>query len=146
MGIAGRPKAELILSETERAELVRLTKRAQVNRALAFRARIILSCVEASNSVVSAKLRTSNQTVGKWRKRFVCERLDGLYDEPRVGAPRSISDDDVEALIVKTLESSPKGRTHWSTRTMAAHIGMSHSSVGRVWRAFGLKLTYCALV
>jgi transposase len=129
----------LILSETERAELVRLTKRAQVNRALAFRARIILSCVEASNSVVSAKLRTSNQTVGKWRKRFVCERLDGLYDEPRVGAPRSISDDDVEALIVKTLESSPKGRTHWSTRTMAAHIGMSHSSVGRVWRAFGLK-------
>lgn len=139
MGIAGRPKAELILSKSEREELVRLTKRAHVNRALAFRARIILACGEASNSAVAAQLRTTDQTVGKWRKRFVRERLDGLYDEPRVGAPRSISDDEVEAVIVKTLETMPKGRTHWSTRCMAAHVGMSHSTVGRVWRTFGLK-------
>jgi len=81
MGMPGRPKVELILSESERAELVRLTKRAQVNRSLAFRARIILGCVETSNSAVASKLRTTNQTVGKWRKRFIQERLDGLYDE-----------------------------------------------------------------
>ena len=139
MGIVGRPKVELVLSIHERDELVRLTKRAHVNRAIAFRARIILACCGATNSAVAAQLRTTNQTVCKWRKRFVRDRLTGLYDEPRVGAPRSISDDEVEAVIVKTLETMPKGRTHWSTRTMAAHVGMSHSTVGRVWRAFGLK-------
>src|SRR5215211_463909 len=139
MGKPGRPKVELVLSESEREELVLLSKRARVNRSLAFRARIILACAESNNSAVASSLRTTNQTVGKWRKRFVEDRLDGLYDEPRVGAPRTISDDEVEAVIVKTLETMPKGRTHWSTRSMAANVGMSHSTIGRVWRTFGLK-------
>lgn len=131
--------AELILSDGEREELLRLTKRARVNRSHAFRAKIVLGCGEATNSVVANNLRTTNQTVGKWRKRYIERRLDGLYDEPRVGAPRTISDDEVEAVIVKTLESKPKGRTHWSTRSMATSVGMSHATIGRVWRTFGLK-------
>lgn len=130
---------ELVLSENEREELLRLTKRARVNRNLAFRAKIVLGCAGATNSVVAESLRTTNQTVGKWRKRFLADRLDGLYDEPRVGAPRTIADDEVEAVIVKTLESKPKGRTHWSTRSMAATVGMSHATIGRMWRTFGLK-------
>ena len=130
---------ELVLSSGEREELVRLTKRARVNRNLAFRVKIVLGCAEATNSAVAHTLRTTNQTVGKWRRRFVEHRLDGLYDEPRVGAPRTISDDEVEAIIVKTLETKPKGRTHWSTRSMAADVGMSHATIGRMWRTFGLK-------
>lgn len=98
-----------------------------------------MACTQATNSAVASSFRTTNQTVGKWRKRFVEDRLDGLYDEPRVGAPRTISDDEVEAVIVKTLETKPKGRTHWSTRTMAASAGMSHATIGRMWRTFGLK-------
>ena len=94
---------ELVLAEGERDELVRLAKRARVNRNLAFRARIVLACTEATNSAVALSLRTTNQTVGKWRKRFVEDRLDGLYDEPRVGAPRSISDDEVERTAAGTL-------------------------------------------
>jgi transposase len=131
--------SDLTLSDGERAELVALAKRARVNRSLAFRAKIILGCMEMTNSAVATRLRTTKQTVGKWRKRFVETRLDGLYDEPRVGAPRSISDAEVEAVIVKTLETKPKGRTHWSTRSMAATVGMSHATIGRVWRTFGLK-------
>ena len=130
---------ELVLAVGEREELVRLSKRARVNRNIAFRARIVLACTEATNSAVALGLRTTNQTVGKWRKRFIAKRLDGLYDEPRVGAPRTISDDEVEAVIVKTLEAKPKGRTHWSTRSMAATVGMSHATIGRMWRTFGLK-------
>jgi hypothetical protein len=71
--------------------------------------------------------------VGKWRRRFVDRRLVGLCDEPRLGAPRTISDEDVEAVIVKTLETTPAGETHWSTRTMAANAGMSHTTIGRIW-------------
>lgn len=130
---------ELVLSDEEREELLRLTKRARVNRNLAFRAKIVLGCDGAINSVVANDLRTTGETVGKWRKRFIAKRLDGLYDEPRVGAPRTISDDEVEAVIVKTLEAKPKGRTHWSTRSMAASVGMSHATIGRMWRTFGLK-------
>jgi transposase len=139
MGKPGRPMIELVLSDSEREELLRLTKRARVNRNLAFRAKVVLGCADATNSVVAERLRTTNQTVGKWRKRFIADRLDGLYDEPRVGAPRTISDDEVEAVIVKTLETKPKGRTHWSTRSMAAVVGMSHATIGRMWRTFGLK-------
>lgn len=131
--------AELVVSLVEREELLRLAKRARVNRNLAFRAKILLGCIDATNSAVAHSLRTTNQTVGKWRKRFLVSRLDGLYDEPRVGAPRTISDDEVEAIIVKTLETKPKGRTHWSTRSMAATVGMSHATIGRMWRTFGLK-------
>jgi transposase len=135
-----RPKAELILSEAEREELLRLAQRARVNRALAFRAKLILACGEGrANNEVAKRLRTSSQTVCKWRQRFIEARLEGLYDEPRVGAPRKISDADVESVIVQTLEQVPKGRTHWSTRKMASHAGISHTSVGRIWRTFGLK-------
>ena len=114
----------LVVTDAERRELVRLTQRARVNRALAFRARLVLACVTAaSNTVVARRHRTSNATVGKWRTRFIERRLGGLYDEPRVGAPRTISDEAVEAVIVKTLETLPQGETHWSTRTMAAKAG-----------------------
>jgi transposase len=111
-----------------------------VNRDLAFRAKLILACGdELSNTAVARQHRTTNATVGKWRRRFIESRLDGLYDEPRVGGPRSISDEDVEAIIVKTLETTPKGQTHWSTRKMAKKAGISHTMVGRIWRTFGLK-------
>lgn len=140
MPTIGRPKAALVVTDTERTELIRLTRRAHVNRALAFRARLVLACAgQATNTAVARRHRTTNATVGKWRRRFLADRLDGLYDEPRVGAPRTISDEAVEALIVKTLETLPRGATHWSTRTMAANAGMSHTMVGRIWRTFGLK-------
>jgi transposase len=129
-----------VVTDVERAELVRLMNRARVSRNLAFRAKLVLACADGqTNSIVARRHRTTNQTVGKWRRRFVDFRLDGLYDEPRVGAPRKFSDDAVEAVIVKTLETTPKGRTHWSTRRMAKKAGMSHTMVGRIWRTFGLQ-------
>jgi len=100
----------------------------------------VLACADQPlNTVVARRYHTTNATVGKWRRRFLDNRLDGLYDEPRVGAPRRISDEAVEAVIVKTLETRPVGETHWSTRSMAAKAGMSHTMVGRIWRTFGLK-------
>jgi len=140
MAKTGRPKAELVVSEEERAELMRLMKRVRTNRDLAFRARLVLACIaEPSNVVVARRHRCIAHTVGKWRSRFIRDRLDGLYDEPRVGGPRSISDERVEAVVVKTLETKPDGETHWSTRKMAEKAGMSHTMVGRIWRTFGLK-------
>lgn len=141
MPTIGRPKKNaLVMTDLERAELVRLTRRAQVNRALAFRARLVLACAGgATDTSVARRYRTVNATVGKWRMRFIARRLEGLYDEPRVGAPRTVSDEAVEAVIVQTLETVPAGATHWSTRTMAAKAGMSHTMVGRIWRTFGLK-------
>ena len=136
----GRPKVELVITDDERIELQRLTKRAHVNRSIAFRARIVLGCAdESSNLAVSQRLRTTDQTVGKWRNRFIANRLDGLFDEPRVGGPRKITDEQVEAVVVKTLETKPKGETHWSTRGMAEKVGMSHTMIGKIWRTFGLK-------
>jgi transposase len=130
----------LVLTDEERDALVRLMKRPRANRSLAFRARLVLACAEgAANIAVARRYRTTNATVGKWRQRFIEHRLEGIYDEPRVGAPRTISDEDVEAVIVKTLETTPPAETHWSTRSMAAHAGMSHTTVGRIWRTFGLK-------
>jgi len=128
----GRPRAEVVVTDDERAALVRLTQRGRVNRAVAFRARIVLACINASDAAVARRLRTTKTTVAKWRGKFVDRRLDGLYDEPRVGAPRTISDEDVEAIIVKTLESTPPGETHWSTRSMAKAAGVSHAMVGRI--------------
>ena len=93
----------------------------------------------ATDTAVARRYRTTNATVGKWRTRFIERRLEGLLDEPRVGGPRTISDEAVEAVIVKTLETTPPGETHWSTRTMAAKAGMSHTMIGRIWRTFGLK-------
>jgi transposase len=136
----GRPKAPLTVSDDDVAELERLERRARVNRNVAYRAKLVLACAAGlSNSEVAALHRTTNQSVGKWRKRYIERGVAGLYDEPRVGAPRSISDDKVEAVVVKTLESKPKGRTHWSTRKMAVATGLSHASIGRIWRTFGLK-------
>lgn len=140
MARTGRPKIELVVTDDERAELVRLTKRGRTNRDLAFRARLILACAdEPSNAAVAQRHRCAGKTVGKWRSRFIRDRLEGLYDEPRVGGPRKITDEEVEAVIVKTLETKPTGHTHWSTRKMAEKAGMSHTMVGRIWRTFGLK-------
>jgi len=134
----GRPRAEVEITDEERADLVRLSQRTRVNRAVAFRARIVLACAEASDTAVARRLRTTKTTVAKWRSQFVDRRLAGLYDEPRVGAPRTISDAAIEAVIVRTLETSPAGETHWSTRTMAKAAGISHSTIGRIWRTFHL--------
>lgn len=139
MAKIGRPRAEVVLTDEERRTLVRLTKRSRVNRAVAFRARIVLACVDASDTVVARRLRTTKTTVAKWRSQFVARRLTGLYDEPRVGAPRTITDEAVEAIIVKTLETTPAGETHWSTRSMAKAAGISHTMVGRIWRTFRLQ-------
>ena len=116
MPITGRPKPALVITDDERGALIRLTKRPRANRLLAFRARLVLACAEgAANTAVARRYRTTDATVGKWRQRFIDRRLDGIYDEPRVGAPRTISDEDVETVIVKTLETTPAGETHWST-------------------------------
>lgn len=136
----GRPKAELTLTPEERAALHRLAKRSRSSRHQAFRAKIVLHCADGlTNIEVATKLRTVRSTVGKWRSRFVSQRLEGLYDEPRPGTPRKISDDQIEEVVTNTLETTPRGRTHWSTRSMAKHLGLSHSTIGRIWRAFGLQ-------
>jgi transposase len=135
----GRPRAEVVVTDEEGAALVRLAKRVRVNRAVAFRARIVLACIDDSDTAVARRLRTTKTTVAKWRSQFVEHRLAGLYDEPRVGAPRTISDEQVEAIIVKTLETTPAGETHWSTRSMAKAAGVSHTMVGRIWRTFRLQ-------
>jgi len=104
------------------------------------RSRIVLRCASGvTNTQVAEELRVTNATVGKWRSRFISRGIAGLLDEPRSGAPRSISDDRVEAVVVKTLESTPRNATHWSTRSMAETSGLSHTSVQRIWRAFGLQ-------
>lgn len=135
-----RPKVEIQLTSDERDELERLSRRSRSNRHVALRAKMILASASGLSDVaVAAKLRVSNVTVGTWRKRFADTRLDGLYDEPRVGGPRKITDEQIEAIVVQTLETTPKGRTHWSTRKMAEKAGISHASVGRIWQAHGLK-------
>jgi transposase len=111
MAKIGRPTVAVVVTDDEREALTRLTKRARVNRALAFRARVLLACADGlTDSAVARRYRTTNATVGKWRHRFIGRRLEGIYDEPRVGAPRTISDADVEAVIVKTLETTPPAR------------------------------------
>jgi transposase/transposase-like protein len=136
----GRPKAELVLSEEERAELVRLARRAKSAQALASRARIVLACAQGgSNQAVAVDLGVSVPTVGKWRRRFVADRLDGLVDEPRSGRPPSISLEQVEEVLVATLESKPPNATHWSRTSMAKRSGLSESTIGRIWKDFELK-------
>jgi transposase len=138
--MAGRKMAELVLSEAERAELKLLLARRKTAQALALRARIVLECARGmENREVAALLRVAKGTVGKWRRRFVEHGLDGLRDEPRSGAPRTIEDAHIEAVIVKTLESVPENATHWSSRGMAKASGVSVSSVQRIWRAVGLQ-------
>jgi transposase len=136
----GRPKAALVLSDEEQSALMALSARRKTAQMLAMRARIILGCAEGTdNATVARRLRVSPQMVCRWRARFIADRLDGLYEEPRPGAPRSIDDAKIEQVIVATLEQTPRGETHWSTRSMAAHLGLSRSSISRIWRAFGLK-------
>jgi transposase len=137
----GRPKAELVLSDVERQTLLRWSRRATTAQALALRSRIVLACAEdVNNKDVAARLGIWPQTVSKWRARFVKDRLEGLADEPRPGAARTITDEQVEQVIVTTLEESPAGGdTHWSTRSMARATGMSQTAISRIWRAFGLK-------
>ncbi len=136
----GRPKAELVLNEVEREQLKALTMRRKTAQALALRARIVLASAEGlDNKTVAAKQRVTQQTVSKWRARFVEHRLDGLLDAPRPGAPRSIDDAQVDAVVAKTLEAVPANATHWSTRSMARAANLSPSTVTRIWRAFGLQ-------
>jgi transposase len=136
----GRPKAALVLTETERQELESMAHRARTMPTLARRARVILACGEGNNNCeVARRLRVSATTVWKWRARFVSRRVSGLLDEPRPGAPRQIGDEKIEEVIVRTLESTPRGATHWSTRSMAKATGYSHMTISRVWRAFGLQ-------
>jgi transposase len=136
----GRPqKHPLVVSELQRQELEQIVKQRR-HRALVFRARIILQGAAGLNdSAVAAVLRTSNATVGYWRRRFSQGGVDSLWDEPRPGAPRQIGDDKVEQVIHLTLQSKPGAATHWSTRLMAQKLDMSQSAISRIWRAFGLK-------
>jgi transposase len=138
--MAGRRLPVLELTATERSELASLAARRTTAQALALRARIVLGCASGEqNKEVAARLGVDRVTVGKWRRRFLVDRLDGLRDEPRSGAPRTIEDDRIEAVIVKTLESLPPDATHWSSRGMAKASGLSTSTVQRIWRAFGLQ-------
>jgi len=130
----------VVLSEEERATLERWARRPKSAQALASRCRIVLACAEGeTNTAIAGRLGCNPATVGKWRSRFAERRLDGLHDEPRPGKPRTIGDREVERVIVKTLEETPRDATHWSTRSMAKATGMSQSAVSRIWRAFGLK-------
>src|SRR5436190_21319993 len=136
----GRPKQALRLSEEEQGRLRSLAQRARSLPAVARRARVLLACAEGlDNKAVAKKLRCSLGMVGKWRSRFLKERLEGLYDEPRPGAPRKVTDDDVEQIIIQTLETTPRGQTHWSTRELAKATGFSRMTISRVWRAFGMQ-------
>src|SRR5437868_493400 len=136
----GRGFAPLGLDEVERAELTSLASRRSTAQALPLRARIILACAEGEQSkIVAARLAIDPETVSKWRRRFAERRLEGLWDEPRSGTPRTIEDARIEAVIVRTLETKPPDATHWSSRGMARASGLSVSTVQRIWRAFGLQ-------
>jgi len=136
----GRPKKPLEITDEDRDKLQTIARRPKSAQAMAMRARIVLSCGEGmSNSEVAHKLRITGATVGKWRERFRKQGLDGLLDEPRVGAPRTITDRQIEQVVTKTLESMPANSTHWSTRLMAAETGLSQNAIVRIWHAFGLQ-------
>ena len=136
----GRPIPPLTLTEDERDTLERWARRPTTARALAERARLVLECAAGkTNTVVARELRLTKQTIGKWRTRFLGQRLDGLLDEPRPGAPRRITDDEVERVMRVTLETTPRDATHWSTRTLARRCGLSQTAVSRIWRAFSLR-------
>ena len=140
MGRAGRPTPTIELSDTERETLQRWVRRHSSAQALAQRSRIVLACAEgATNGEVAAAERVHPATVGKWRRRFATDRLEGLVDAPRPGAQRSIADETIEAVLVDTLESAPGADTHWSTRGLAAKHGISKTTVAEIWRAFSLK-------
>lgn len=136
----GRPPFEIVLTDEERTDLERWRRGRTVSRQLAFRSKLILLCADGLGTVeVAAQLKASSATVSKWRKRFSLYRLDGLSDLPRSKTKRRLSDDQVEEIIRTTLQSQPKGQTHWTTRQLSKALGVSQSSVSRVWRAFRLQ-------
>ena len=140
MASMGRPKRQPRLAAEEREVLQRYSRRRKAGQGIALRARIILKCAEGYNDIdVAEMLGTSRLTVGKWRRRFLRDRLEGLLDEPRSGAPRKVGDDLVEKIVSMTLERKPKNATHWSSRLLARETGVSDTTILRVWRAFGLQ-------
>ena len=141
MGTRGRPTAVIVLSDAERETLERWARRPKTGQALALRCRIVLAAADGvTNQQIAKRLECNPVTVGKWRTRFALKRLDGLIDEPRPGQPRKVTDELVEQVIVTTLETTPDdGSTQWSTRSMAAKVGLNQTAVSRIWRTFGLK-------
>jgi transposase len=136
----GPVAVKVVLSAKEREQLESWTRRRTSAQALALRSRIVLAAADGlTNGEIAERLGVSRPMVTKWRSRFARERLDGLVDEPRPGRPRTVTDENVDEVIVKTLESTPKDATHWSTRSMAAEVGLTQSAVHRIWRAFGLQ-------
>lgn len=136
----GPPVESIILTTEESSRLLEWTRRHKTSQALALRARIVLACQQGRfDGEVARELRVTRGTVGKWRRRFQSARLEGLLDEPRPGAPRTIGDALVEQVIAKTLHEKPRAATHWSSRAMAKSAGLSQSAVVRIWHAFGLQ-------
>src|SRR6516165_7165372 len=130
----------VVVSESERERLESWARCGKSAQALALRSRIVLAAAEGlKNTEIAERLSVDHGTVRKWRTRFAEDRLAGLLDEPRPGRPRTVTDAQVEEVIIKTLETTPKDATHWSTRSMAAEVGLSQSAVSRIWRAFGLQ-------
>ncbi len=140
VGRRGPQAVQVTLSEAERRVLEGWTRRRSSAQGLALRARIVLGAAAGqSNTELAEQLGLTRMTVAKWRGRFVHDRVDGLLDEARPGRPRRIGDEKVEEVVTRTLESAPKGATHWSTRSMAAEVGLSQTAISRIWRAFGLQ-------
>ena len=136
----GRPTERVIVSPTERTTLEQWTRRRATAQGVSLRARIVLGCgAGRTDREIAEDLHITRQTVSRWRRRFMVRRVDGLMDEPRPGAPRRITDAMVEQVITHTLETTPRDATHWSTRTLAKQVALSHGTVGRIWRAFGLQ-------
>lgn len=136
----GRPKKPLEISVEQRNALEAVVRQRKAGVAEVTRARIVLACAEGrTNTEVAKMLRVSQPTVGMWRERFRCEGLAGLGDLPKAGAPRTVEDDQVAAIVRRTLQTKPKSATHWSTRTMAKEAGVSHQTISRIWHAFGLQ-------
>ena len=136
----GRPLSALVLSSEERDYLERQVRRHRAPRSFSDRCRMILRCADGLTSkTVAAELGVHEHTVGKWRRRFLADRIDGLLDEPRPGRPRTIEDDQVAVVIERTLHSTPADATHWSIRSMAREMDLSHTTIRRIWNAFGLQ-------
>jgi transposase len=140
MSNMGRPKAELVLSDEEHAALEQMRRRTSIGAAMKLRASIVVLCAAGRDSIdVAEELGITPQTVGKWRRRFVDRRLEGLFDEPRVGRPRTVTDEHVQRVIETTLHEKPRASTHWTTRLLAKELKLTRDAVQRIWRAFGLK-------